>query len=278
MTEDTAHTECVINSSQSLKSYLYNLIAYRELLYFFVWRDLLVRYKQAFFGISWALVRPLLNMCVFAFVFGRIAQFSAHHVNYGLFVLSATLPWQYFASAVVDATHSLVNHSHLISKAFFPRILIPLSQVFVNLVDLAVTAVVLFLWSFITGDLNPWIPLTFPCVVLFATLLISGVSLWLSALTVKYRDFKIVVPFLVQFGMFVSPVGYGTFVIPEKWQWLFCLNPLVGLIDSFRWAFLGVTYSGIIYSIGCSIVLTLGILISGLIYFRNMDRSFADEI
>lgn len=275
---ELSHSELVITPLQASSGYFRDLYFHRELLYFFVWRDLLVRYKQAAFGIAWALFRPLLNMAVFAFVFGKVAQFSAAHVSYGLFVLAATLPWQFFASSVVDGTNGLINHSHLISKTYFPRLLIPLSQILVNLVDFAITAVVLLLWGALTQELSPWILLTWPAVVMFACLLVGGVAFWLSALTVKYRDFKIVVPFLVQFGMFVSPVGYGTFAIPEQWRWLFCLNPMAGVIDSFRWAFLGIEYSGIGYTIATSFFLSLLLFISGFSYFRKMERSFADEI
>ncbi len=279
MQEHKTIEELLILPSQASRRYFHDLVSYRELLYFFVWRDLLVRYKQAVFGVGWALFRPLLNMAVFAFVFGKVARFSAdQHLSYGLFVLAATLPWQFFASSVVDGTNGLINHSHLISKTYFPRILLPLSQILVNLVDFAIATLVLIGWGALTQQLSPWFFLTSPLAILLACTLTSGMAFWLSALTVRYRDFKIIVPFFVQFGMFISPVGYGTSAIPESWRWVFALNPMVGVIDSFRWTFLEVSYPGMGWNIFTSVAISLTLLATGFCYFRKMERSFADEI
>lgn len=275
---EEARPEVLIDSTQIDKEYFRDLIRYRELFYFFAWRDILVRYKQAFFGVSWALIRPLLNMAVFAFLFGRIANFSSGDVSYPLFVLAGMLPWQLFSNAVVDTCNSLVNNAQLVSKIYFPRIIIPTAQIIVHLVDFAITAALLIILSIVMGNLDIWTFFALPVFLLLALLLCVGTGLWLSALTVRYRDFRIVVPFVVQFGMFLSPVGYGTFIIPEKWQWIYFLNPMVGIIDGFRWAFFGLTYPTIGYSILFSVAVTMTLLITGFQYFRRTERTFADQI
>lgn len=270
--------EIIIDSKQEGREYLRDVIHYRELFYFFAWRDILVRYKQAFFGISWALVRPLLNMAVFTFLFGKIAHLPSGNVNYPLFVLAGMLPWQLFANASLDTCNSLVLNAPLVSKIYFPRIIIPTAQIIVHLLDFVITFTFFIVLAAFFGALNFWTLFVFPLFLLLVLMLCVGVGLWLSALTVKYRDFRIVVPFIVQFGMFISPVGYGSFIIPEKWQWLYFLNPMAGIIDGFRWAFFGETYPNMGLSIAISIVLNLLILISGFLYFRKTERTFADNI
>lgn len=251
---------------------------YRGLFYFFAWRDILVRYRQTFFGIAWAVVRPLLSMAVFAFLFGKVANLPSDNINYALFVLAAMLPWQLCSNSFVDTCNSLVNNAPLISKIYFPRMIIPSAQIIVHLLDFAVTACLLMILTIAIGDLCLWTLLTLPLFTLLALVLSLGSGLWLSALTVQYRDFRIIVPFFVQFGMFISPVGYGTFIIPEQWQWCYFLNPMVGIIDGFRWAFFGISHPSIQYSIGMSVTTTLCVLISGFYYFRKTERTFADKI
>lgn len=268
----------VIDSAATQKEYFKDLVRYRELLYFFAWRDILVRYKQAFFGVSWALVRPLLNMAIFAFLFGKLAKFPSDHVNYPLFVLAAMLPWQLYSNTAIDTTNCFINNAALVSKIYFPRMLLPTAQIIVHLLDFSITTALLLVLSIAMGAFNPWTFIAFPLFLILALLLCQGVGLWLSALTVEYRDFRIIVPFFVQFGMFISPVGYGTFVIPEQWQWLYFLNPMVGIIDGFRWAFFGIGYAAIGYSIAASVSVTIALLISGFFYFRKMERTFADQI
>ena len=270
--------ELLIDATHAEKEYLKNLFQFRELLYFFAWRDILVRYKQAFFGVAWALFRPLLNMLVFAFLFGRLANFSSENVNYPLFVLAAMLPWQLFSNSVVDTCNSLINQSALISKVYFPRMMIPLSQILVHYLEFGITTVLLLILGMVFGQINYWTILTLPFMVLLLTILCVGIGLWLSALTVAYRDFRIIVPFFVQFGMFISPVGYGTFIISETWRWVYFLNPMAGIIDGFRWAFFGISYPMMEYSIIFSAIISCGILISGFHYFRTMERTFADQI
>lgn len=270
--------ELIIDSTLMQKEYLKDLLRYRELFYFLAWRDILVRYKQAFFGVGWAIVRPLLNMIAFAFLFGRVANLPSENIHYGLFVLAGMLPWQLFANSVQDTCQSLVNNSHLVSKIYFPRLIIPVSQIIVHLLDFGIGLIFLLLFGLCLGQLNWLTMLSLPLFIALTIFLCIGASLWLSALTAKYRDIRIIVPFVLQFGMFVSPVGYGSFLIPDKWQWIYALNPVVGIIDAFRWALFGVSYPGLIYSLICSIIITSVLVWSGLSYFRKVERSFADTI
>lgn len=272
-----ADSQLVIDAGQGPKNYFKDLIQYRELFYFFAWRDILVRYKQAFFGASWALFRPLLNMAIFALIFGKVANLPSENVSYGLFVFAALLPWQLFAGATIDTCNGLVNNAPLVSKIYFPRIIIPSSQIVVHLVDFLVVAFLLLAWVFFSVGIG-WPLLSLPFWTILTFVLCLGTGFWLSALTVKFRDFRILVPFFVQFMMFVSPVGYGTFVIPEKWQWVYSLNPLVGIIDGFRWSLFGQFHSYFEYATISSITISTAILISGFFYFRKMERSIADKI
>lgn len=273
-----ANENVVITAEMPNSIYWYDLKRYRELFYFFAWRDILVRYKQATLGIAWALIRPLLNMLLFAFLFGRVANLPSGNVNYALFVLAGMLPWQLYAFSAVDTCNSLVNNSQMISKVYFPRIILPLSQIIVYLVDFAIGfALLALLFPFLTS-FDPGKLLLLPFFILLVTLLAAGTGLWLSALTVKYRDFRLIVPFFVQFSMFLSPVGYGTFVIPEQWRWLYFFNPLVGVIDGFRLSLFGITYPEIGFSIAYSVIITLFISLTGFLYFRSMEKTFADQI
>jgi lipopolysaccharide transport system permease protein len=278
MADHDAHYLTLIDSSRIQKEYLKDLFRYRELFYFFALRDIIVRYKQAFFGIAWAIIRPLLNMIVFAFLFGKIANLPSDNVSYALFVLAGMLPWQLFSNSLVETCSCLVTNSQLVSKIYFPRMIIPTAQIIVHLVDFAITAVLLLILGILDQAINFWTLMTFPLFLLLVSALCVGTGLWLSALTVQYRDFRIIVPFLVQFGMFVSPVGYGTFIIPEKWQLLYFMNPMVGVIDGFRWCFFGITHPMIGFSLGFSVAITLILLVSGFFYFRRMERTFADNI
>lgn len=262
---------------QKNSGYFKILYEYRELFYFFAWRDILVRYKQAFFGIAWALVRPILTMLVFAFLFGKVAHLPSDGINYSLFVLAGMLPWQLFSASSIDTCNSLIINPNLISKVYFPRIVIPVSQIIVNLVDFLIG--LFFLLAIMPFYENIKITiLALPFLILLCFILCVGTGLWLSALTIKYRDFKLIAPFFVQFGVFVSPVGYGSFIIADKWQWLYSLNPIVGIIDGFRWAFFGVSHPYFLYSITISIIISVLITITGFLYFRKMEQTFADKI
>lgn len=268
----------IIEKDRCERGYFLDLIRYRELFYFFVWRDILVRYKQALLGVSWSVIRPLLTMFIFTMIFSRIAHLSSGEVSYPLFVLAGMLPWQLFCNAIVDTSQCLIANTNLITKIYFPRIIIPMSQVMVHLVDFAIGMAMLMIFILFTAEIHFLSLLTLPLFVLLTLFLCLGVGLWLSALMVKYRDFRFVLPLIVQFGMFVSPVGYGTFVIPEKWMWLYFCNPMVGIIDGFRWAFFGMTHPYILYSIGASCFVTGALLVGGFVYFRRMENTFADQI
>lgn len=270
--------EVLITAETPNSAYWHDLVRYRELFYFFAWRDILVRYKQAVLGVAWALIRPLLNMLLFAFLFGRVANLPSGDINYALFVLAGMLPWQLYAFSSVDTCNSLVNNAHMISKVYFPRIIMPLSQIIVYLVDFSIGLLLLFLLLPFLGGLSWGTVAALPLFIALVSLLSAGTGLWLSALTVRYRDFRLIVPFFVQLSMFLSPVGYGTFVIAEQWRWLYCLNPLVGVIDGFRWALFGLSYPGMDYSIYCSIAVTALLVATGFFYFRSMEKTFADQI
>lgn len=268
----------VVNADKLEKQYLKDLYRFRELFYFFAWRDVLVRYKEAFFGIAWALIRPLLNMVIFAVVFGKIANLPSGNINYPAFVLAGLLPWQLCSNAIVEGSFSILNNAHLISKIYFPRLIIPTAQIAVHFIDFMVGMGFLFIFCLFVQPIDFLTILGLPFFILLALLFCVGGSLWLSALTVRYKDFRFLVPFAVQIGMFISPVGYGTSVISDRWIWLYCLNPMAGIIDGFRWALYGQTYPYFNYSVSVSIIITLFILITGFFYFRKMEKSFVDRM
>jgi lipopolysaccharide transport system permease protein len=266
----------VIDSEKVEKEYLVDLFRYCELFYFLALRDLLVRYKEAFFGIAWAIFRPLMNMALLAFIFGSIANFSSEGINYPLFVLSGIVPWQLFSSVTLETSTSLLNSSYLLTKVYFPRMIIPLSQAFVQVIDFFVNLVLLILISLFMGYLSFVNILFFPFILFVSFVLCAGLSLWLSAFTLKYRDVRFVLPFLVQLSMYLSPVGYGSFIIPEKWLWLYSLNPLVGIIDGYRWALFGLSSPFLPISFAYTVVISTLVLFSGFYFFRKLERSFVD--
>lgn len=277
MTE-SGRFDLVIEANSEPKEYLKDVIRYRELFFFLAWRDILVRYKQAAFGIAWAIIRPLLNMAMFTLIFGKIAHLSSSNIPYPLFVLAGMLPWQLVSGAAFDTCNILINNVHLITKIYFPRIILCTSQILVQLVDFAINLALLFILMLFmgTGDITTlW---SLPLFLLLALILCTGTGLWLSAITVQYRDFRFIVQFLVQFGLFASPVGYGSFIIPGMWKWLFFLNPMVGIIDGFRWALFGISDPDMMWSLLFSAVTSTLLLITGLRYFRHMERTFADKI
>jgi lipopolysaccharide transport system permease protein len=270
--------ELVIEAGRTEQQYWKDLWRYRELLYFLAWRDILVRYKQTAIGIAWALIRPFLTMVVFTIVFGKIARLPSGGVPYPILVFAAMLPWQFFSSALSECSNSLITNANLISKVYFPRLIVPISAVIVSFVDFMVSGMILLglmaWYSFVPS----WRILILPFFVLLAFAAAIGVGLWLSALNVEYRDFRYVVPFIVQFGLYISPVGFSSNVVPEAWRLIYSLNPMVSVIDGFRWAILGgaseLYLPGFILSLG---LVTL-LLVTGVIYFRKMERTFADVI
>ena len=280
MTErDGDNFTLIIEPNSIEKQYWKDLWNYKELFYFLAWRDILVRYKQTLIGLAWSVIRPLLTMVVFTIVFGKLAQLPSNGAPYPIMVFSALLPWQFFSSAFAESSNSLIGNSGLISKIYFPRIIIPVSSVVVSFIDFLVSFVIL-LGLMIFYKFMPTISMLLIIPFSLMAIMISiGASLWLSAINVKYRDVKYIVPFIVQFGLYISPVGFSSSVIPEKWRLLYSLNPMVGVIDGFRCAILG-EYSSPIYYIGLllSVLLSFIIFFFGIRYFRKMEKSFADVI
>ena len=271
--------ELIIEAGRSERQYWRDLWQYRELFYFLAWRDILVRYKQTFIGIAWALLRPFLTMLVFTFVFGKLARLpSDGAAPYPILVFAAVLPWQFFASSLAEASNSLIDNANLISKVYFPRLIVPTSAVIVSFVDFLLSGMILLGLMAWYNFLPSWRILTLPLFILMAFATSMGGGLWLSALNVQFRDFRYIVPFIIQFGLYISPVGFSSNIVPEKWRWLYSLNPMVGVIDGFRWAIIGGDAS--IYWPGflLSLALVVLLLVSGIWYFRRLERNFADII
>ena len=253
------------------------LWSYRELLFLFAWRDATVRYKQSVVGIGWALIQPVLMMIIFTTVFGHFAQLPSDGLPYSVFTLCALLPWNYFARSLGDSSNSLVGAAHLITKIYFPRLILPLSKVFSGLIDFAIAFVLLIALMAWYGIAPTRGLLLLPLFMLMAILTSLAVGLWLTALNVKYRDVAFVVPFLVQVWMYASPVAYSTSIVPERWRSIYCLNPMVGVVEGFRWALLGKEPPDFV-STTLSMATVILLLISGLYYFRRMERTFADIV
>ncbi|MGN6580963.1 MAG: ABC transporter permease [Bordetella sp.] len=268
----------VISSSNTHSRYFHDLWSYRDLLFFLSWRDILVRYKQTVIGIAWAVVRPLLTMLIFSFVFGRIAKLPSSGTAYPLMVFSAMLPWYFFAGALTDSSNSLLVNSNMISKVYFPRLLIPASTIAVSLVDLGISLVIMLGLMAWYGVWPTFRILTLIPLIVIAITAALGLGLWFAALNVRYRDFRYIVPFITQIGLYVSPVGFSSTVIPEHWRLAYSINPMVSVIDGFRWALLGTNtdlyFPGIILSLAVIFIL----LASGIWYFRRTENTFADEI
>jgi lipopolysaccharide transport system permease protein len=253
------------------------LWTYRELLYFLTWRDIKVRYKQAALGVAWAILQPLLTMLIFSVIFGQLAKLPSDGIPYPVFSFAALLPWQLFAGALQRAGTSLVTNNNLITKVYFPRLVIPLSAVAAGVIDFAISFLVLLGLMLYYGIHPTWAILTVPFFVLFALLTALSVSLWLSALNVQYRDVQHMIPFIIQAWMYASPVAYSVGLVPGGiWRVIYGLNPMAGVIQGFRWALLGANPPDELMLI--SIFMVLALLVSGLYYFRRMEKSFADVV
>ena len=271
--------DLVIEAGHTERQYWRDLWRYRELMLFLAWRDVLVRYKQTFIGVAWAVLRPLLTMIVFTIVFGKLAKLpSPSGAPYPILVFAAMLPWQFFANALAACGDSVVGNANLISKVYFPRIVTPISSVAVSFVDFLISGSILIVLMIWYSYWPTWRIVALPVFTATAFMAALGAGLWLSALTVKFRDFKYVTPFLVQFGLYVSPVGFSSHIIPERWRLLYSINPMVGVIDGFRWAILGeeagINWLGMLVSL----LLVAVVFFSGLRYFRKTERTFADVI
>jgi lipopolysaccharide transport system permease protein len=268
----------VIEAGRAERHYWKDLWRFRELFFILTWRDILVRYKQTAIGIAWALLRPLFTVAVFTVVFGRLAKLPSDGVPYPLLVAVAVLPWQFFASGLNEASNSLISNAGMISKVYFPRLIIPASAVIVSLVDLAISSVLvigLMIWYGFAPD---WRVLTLPFFVMLAFAAAFGGGLWFAALNVKYRDFRYLVPFVLQLGLYISPVAFSSSILPQEWRLLYSLNPMAGAIDGVRWAVLAgaapLYWPGVLISVALSTALLAG----GIRFFRGTERRFADVI
>jgi len=250
---------------------------YRDLLYFLTWRDIKVRYKQTVLGAAWAIIQPFFMMVVFSLFFGRLAHVPSDGISYPVFAYCALLPWQLFAHSLIESSNSLVANERLITKVYFPRLVVPISAVLGGLIDFAIAFVILLLMMAYYGIAPTWAVVTLPAFILFAIATALGVGLWLSALNVKYRDVRYTITFLVQFWLFATPVAYASSIVPERWRPLYGLNPMSGVVEGFRWALLGKSPApGVL--LGVSITVVILILVGGLLYFRRMEAEFADVV
>jgi lipopolysaccharide transport system permease protein len=270
--------ELIIEAGRTEGQYWRDLFRYRELFYFLAWRDILVRYKQTVIGILWALLRPVLTTLVFVFIFSRIAKLPSDGVPYPVMVFAAMLPWQFFATSLSEGSNSLITNSNLISKVYFPRLIVPTSAVVVAFADFVISAALLALLMIYYGVWPGWHLIALPIFTVLALAASMGAGLWLAALNVEYRDFRYIVPFIVQFGLYISPVGFTSSVVPDKWRVLYSLNPMVGVIDGFRWSISAGRAPIFLPGLICSLMFMFALLASGIWYFRKMERTFADVI
>ena len=271
-------SELVIEAGKAERHYWKDLWRYRGLFYFLAWRDILVRYKQTVIGLAWALIRPLLTMFVFVFVFDKLVKLPSEGVPYPILVFAALLPWQFFSNAFTEAGNSLISNAGMISKVYFPRLVVPISAVIVSFVDFLISGIILvglMLWYGFAPD---WRILTLPLFIFIVFAAAMGPGLWIAALNVKYRDFRYIIPFVAQFGLYVSPVGFSSTIVPEQWRLLYSINPMVGVIDGFRWAIVGGSTQLYWPGFLLSLLLVLAILVTGIVYFRKTEKTFADVI
>ena len=272
-------TVTILEPGRTEKHYWRDLWHYRELFQVLAARDISVRYKQTLIGALWAVIRPVLTMVVFTIVFGKLAKLpSDGNAPYPLMVFAAMLPWQFFATALADSSNSLVGNANLISKVYFPRLIVPTSAVMVAFVDFLISFVILGCMMVYYQFAPGWQFLLLPFFALLAFLASLGPGLWITSLNVKYRDFRYVIPFLIQFGLYLSPVGFSSSIVPEKWKLLYSLNPMVGVIDGFRWCILGEESPIDWTACGLSLVVTIVFLFIGIHQFRKMEKTFADLV
>jgi len=269
--------DLIIEPGLGQKNYWKDLWRYRELFYILSWRDIRVRYKQTVIGAAWGIIRPVLTTIIFTILFSRVAKLKAPgETPYALMVFVGMLPWQFFASALGDASNSLVGNSNLITKVYFPRMIVPASSIITNMVDLFISLGILVVMFFIYRFVPPITIILLPVFILLSFITAFGVSLYVTALNVKYRDFRYIIPFIVQFGLYVTPVGFSSSVVPAKWRLIYFLNPMAGVIDGFRWCILReeLYLPGFIISLLVAFIF----LVLGVYYFRKTEKSFADNI
>lgn len=271
--------QIIIEPGNSSRNYWKDLWRYRELFYILSWRDVKVRYKQTVIGAAWSIVRPLLTMIIFTVVFSKVAKLPAGvSAPYPIMVYAAMLPWVFFSTSLAEASMSLIGNSNLITKVYFPRMIVPTASIITSLVDFLISFCLLFILFIWYGYFPSWQILVLPVFLLMAFVASVGAGLFVTALNVKYRDFRYIIPFIVQFGLYISPVGFNSNVIPEKWRLVYALNPMVGVIDGFRWCLLRgeqvIHWDAMAVSVGVSLIL----FVIGIRQFRKMEKSFADLI
>ncbi|CAN5376357.1 ABC transporter permease [soil metagenome] len=267
-----------IEAGMTEKNYWLDLWRYRELFYILSWRDIKVRYKQTVVGAAWSIIRPVLTMIVFTVVFSKVAKLpSEGSAPYAILVFAGLLPWQFFANSLAEASNSLIGNTNLITKVYFPRMILPASAVITSFVDFAISFGLLALMMIFYQYLPSWQIIFLPLFLILGFAASFGISLYLTALNVKYRDFRYIIPFIMQFGLYVSPVGFSSTIVPEKWKILYSCNPMVGVIDGFRWCILGETPFPA-NTLIMSVIITTLFLIVGVLYFRSTEKSFADDI
>jgi lipopolysaccharide transport system permease protein len=268
----------ILEPGHAEKNYWRDLWRYRELFQVLAWRDCAVRYKQTVLGVAWAVIRPVLTVAIFTVIFGRLAKLPSEGAPYPLMVFAGMLPWTFFSTALADASNSLISNTSLVSKVYFPRLIVPTATIAAAFVDFFIGLLILVAMMIWYQFLPSWQIVLLPIFVFLAFLASLGPGLWITAVNVKYRDFRYVIPFMAQFGLYVSPVGFSSSVVPEKWRLLYSLNPMVGIIDGFRWCILG--GEGKIHwpSFGISIVVVGALLWLGIRQFRKLEKTFADLI
>jgi lipopolysaccharide transport system permease protein len=271
-------SETIIDSNRSARNAWSELWVYRELFFFLAWRDLLVRYKQTAIGLAWSVLTPLLTMAILTWVFGRLAALPSGDLPYPILVFSAILPWQFFATTLGSSSTSLISNRNMVAKVYFPRIIIPSTSMIVSLTDLMISLVLLAGLMAWFGVVPSWRLFALAPLILLAALTSLGAGYWVSALNVKYRDFRYIVPFVIQFGLYVSPVGFSSSIVPDEWRLLYSMNPMVGVIDGFRWA-IGPSGDAVYWpGFICSVGLALLLFVSGAAFFQRTERQFADVI
>jgi lipopolysaccharide transport system permease protein len=275
---DQMQPKIVLEPGKADREYFKDLWRYRELFYVLAWRDVSVRYRQTVVGVAWAVIRPAISTVVFTILFGKVGKFPSGGVPYPVLVMSGMLPWQLFSAALSDSGNSLIANSNLITKVYFPRLIIPGSSLVTSLIDFAISLAMLAALMVIYGVMPTWQLVFLPAFVLLALASAAGMGAWVSALNVKYRDFIFIVPFVVQLGLYISPVGFSSSVVPEQWRLLYALNPMAGVIDGFRGCLLGGACPILGWNFLISLAVVVVLAITGFLYFRKTERGFADVI
>jgi lipopolysaccharide transport system permease protein len=271
--------DLIIEPDHLEKNYWRDLWRYRELFYILAWRDVKVRYKQTVLGVAWSIIRPFLTMVIFTLVFSKLAKLpSEGTAPYSVLVFAAMLPWQFFANSLQESSNSMIGNVNLITKVFFPRIIIPTSTVIVSLLDFLISLTLLMIMMIWYSYLPPLQILLIPLFLLLAFITSFGIGIFITALNVKYRDFRYIVPFIVQFGLYISPVGFSSSIVPEEFRIIYSLNPMVGIIDGFRWCIIGSKNDMLLISLALSVFVSITISFFALKYFRKTERQFADII